>query len=164
MKRWCERRRPGHVTGGQRVRLDNVKVDGHVERRINEPQAAIIRRIFALCAAGNGYTRIAKLLNAERALAPRPQQGAPSGLESSTVYEVLHRPLYRGEVVWNKTRKRDAEGKTPPTARPESEWLRLDQPELRIVSDTAWQQVARASAADCDRTSRPPVVRRRTRH
>ena len=40
--------------------------------------------------------------------------------------------------MWNKTRKRDAEGKTAVTARPESEWLRLDRPELRIVSDDAW--------------------------
>ena len=54
----------------------------------------------------------------------RPQQARPAGWSPSTVYEVLHRPLYRGEVVWNKTTKRDAEGKTAPTARPEAEWLR----------------------------------------
>ena len=30
--------------------------------------------------------------------------------------EVLHRPLYRGEIVWNKTRKRDAAGKTAAAA------------------------------------------------
>jgi len=125
----------GHVTGGKVFGYDNVRVDGHVERRINEPQAAVVRRIFELCAAGTGYTRIAKRLNSEHAPAPRPQQQRPSGWSTSTVYEVLHRPLYRGEVVWNKTRKRDAEGKTAVSSRPESEWLRLDRPDLRIVSD-----------------------------
>ena len=116
----------GHVTGGKVFGYDNVKVDGHTERRINESHAEVIRRIFALCASGTGYTRIAKLLNAERAPAPRPQQARPAGWSPSTVNEVLHRSLYRGEVVWNKTKKRDAAGRTAPTARPEAEWMRFE--------------------------------------
>ena len=47
-------------------------------------------------------------------------------------------PLYRGEIGWNKTRKRDAEGKTAVSQRPEAEWLRLDRLDLRIVSDEVW--------------------------
>jgi site-specific DNA recombinase len=54
------------------------------------------------------------------------------------VREVLHRPLYRGEVIYNKTRKRDERGQTAVSARPEAEWLRIDWPELRIVSEEAW--------------------------
>ena len=46
-----------------------------------------------------------------------------------------------GRVVWNKTKKRDAGGKTAPTARPESEWLRLHREDLRIVSDDVWTAV-----------------------
>ena len=42
----------GHVTGGRVFGYDNVRVDGHVERRINEPEADVVRRIFDLCAAG----------------------------------------------------------------------------------------------------------------
>ena len=128
----------GHVTGGKVFGYDHVKVDGHTERRINESHAEVIRRIFALCASGTGYTRIAKQLNAERAVAPRPQQARPAGWSPSTVNEVLHRSLYRGEVVWNKTKKRDAAGRTAPTTRPEAEWMRFDRPDLRIVSDEAW--------------------------
>jgi site-specific DNA recombinase len=133
----------GHVTGGKVFGYDNVRVDGHVERRINDAQAAVVRRIFGLSAAGTGYTRLAKQLNAEQAPAPRPQQLRPGGWSPSSIYEVLHRPLYRGEVVWNKTRKRDAEGKTAVTARPEAEWLHLDRPELRIVSDEVWEAAHR---------------------
>ena len=40
----------GHVTGGKVFGYDNVKVDGHTERRVNESHAEVIRRIFALCA------------------------------------------------------------------------------------------------------------------
>ena len=109
------------------------------------------RRIFALCATGTGYTRIAKQLNAERCPAPRPQQARPAGWSPSTVYEVLHRSLYRGEVVWNETKKRDAEGDTAITARHKSEWLRLDRPELRIVSDDMWNAAhARIDMARAD--------------
>ena len=128
----------GHVTGGKVFGYDHVKVDGHTERRVNEAHAEVIRRIFALCASGTGYTRIAKLLNAERVPAPRPQQARPAGWSPSTINEVLHRSLYRGEVVWNKTKKRDAAGRTAPTARPEAEWMRFDRPDLRIVSDEVW--------------------------
>ena len=66
------RRARAGTRGGSCFGYDNVAVfDGsgrrsHVERRVNESEAAIVRRIFDLCAGGAGYTRIAKLLNEER--------------------------------------------------------------------------------------------------
>lgn len=99
----------GHVTGGSVFGYDNVRVNGHVERRINEEQAAVIRRIFALCAAGTGYTRIAKQLNAEGAVAPRSRRDRPTTF----------------------------------VARPESDWVRIEQPDLRIVSAAAWDAAYR---------------------
>ena len=137
--------RAGHVCGGRVFGYDNVQVAGadgkpsHVSRRTNEAEAAVIRRIFALSAAPMGYTRIAKCLNAERVLSQRPQQGRPAGWSPSTVYEVLHRPLYRGEVQWNKTRKRDAWGRIGRLPRPSSDWVSLQVEELRIVSDELWE-------------------------
>jgi site-specific DNA recombinase len=77
-------------------------------------------------------------LNDERAPCPRPQQHRPAGWAPSTVQEVLKRPIYRGEIVWNRTRKRDRWGRTDATRRPEAEWLSLEAPELRIVSDAQW--------------------------
>ncbi len=133
----------GHVTGGRVFGYDNVQVEGHTERRINEVQAEVVRRIFALSASGVGYSRLAKQLNAERAPAPRQQQQRPASWSPSSVYEVLHRPLYRGDVVWGQTKKRDSAGRTAATARPESEWLHVDRPELRIVSDEVWDAAHR---------------------
>jgi site-specific DNA recombinase len=136
--------RSGYVTGGRVFGYDNVDIPGvdgkraHVERRINEAEAAVVRRIFDLCAGGSGYTRIAKALNAERAPAPRPQQRRPAGWAPSSVNEVLHRPLYRGEIIWNRSRKRNRWGQHDQTARPPAEWLHLPAPELRIVSDESW--------------------------
>jgi DNA invertase Pin-like site-specific DNA recombinase len=128
----------GHVTGGALFGYDNVRVNGHVERQINEPEAAVIRRIFDLCAAGTGYTRIAKQLNAERARTPRPRKGRPSGWSPSSVREVLFKPLYRGEIIYNQSRRRAPDGTTTFAPRPESEWIRVDRPELRIVALDVW--------------------------
>lgn len=144
----------GHVVGGVVFGYDNVRVggqsdgrgrEGHTERRINEAEAAIVRRIFDLSASGWGYTRIAKTLNAERAPRSTPHRKRtgtpPSGWSPSTVFEVLHRPLYRGRVVWNKTRKKDATGHTAVKDRPRSEWFEFDRPELCIVPESTWRTV-----------------------
>ena len=113
----------GHVTGGQCFGYDNLRINGHVERRINEQEAAVIRRIFELCAAGHGQIAIAHRLNEERAIAPRAQQGRPVAWASSTVREVLRRPLYRRLIVYNRSKKRNAWGQVKTQRRPESEWI-----------------------------------------
>ena len=137
--------RAGHVTGGRVFGYDNVEIAGarrHTRRtsprRINEAEAAVVRRIFELCAAGEGLTRITKALNEDRVPAPRPQQGRPVGWAGSTVRDVLLRPLYRGEIVWNQTRKRDGWGQANRRTRAAGEWLRIPAPELRIVSEDLW--------------------------
>ena len=53
-----------------------------------------------------------------------------------------------GDVVLDTNRhywvrKRDAEGKTAVKARPQEEWLRVDRPELRIVSEEVWNAAHR---------------------
>lgn len=139
--------RAGHVTGGRVFGYDNVETFGsggqrsHVMRRINEPEASVVLRMFEMCAAGTGYTRIAKSLNAEGVPAPRPQRARPSGWAPSSVREVLRRPLYHGEIVWDQTRKRDRWGQHNQAARPDAEWIRVDAPELRIVPEPLWLTV-----------------------
>jgi site-specific DNA recombinase len=144
--------RAGHVTGGRVFGYDNVEIldaagqRSHVERCINADEALIVRRIFELCAAGAGLTRITKTLNEDGVPAPRPQRGRPCGWAHSSVREVLHRELYRGVIVWNQTRKRDRWGQHRQHDRPETEWLRVPAPQLQIVSDALW----RAARAQMD--------------
>ena len=78
--------------------------------------------------------------------------------------EVLHRPLYRGEILYNQTRQRAADGSQACTPRPASEWLRVDRPELRIVSAEAWAVAHRRLAgirAHLVEASGGPLGRRR---
>jgi hypothetical protein len=125
---------------------DNVEIVGpdgqrsHVERRINEAEAAVVLRIFEMSAAGAGLTHITKTLNDAGVPAPRSQQGRPTAWATSSVRAVLRRELYRGVIVWNQTRKRDRWGRQRQHARPESEWMRLEVPALQIVSGDLWQR------------------------
>ena len=151
MKRRAER---GQHTGGRVFGYDNVcsvceRVippgtrrccsGGHTQRRINDTEADVVRRIFVMCVAGTGYTRISKLLNSDGAVRPRPQRGRPAGWSPSTVRDVLHRDLYRGVHIWNQSKKRDKTGAVSPHPRPESEWLRTAREDLRIVTDAQWE-------------------------
>ena len=146
----------GYVVGGLTFGYDNVSVAGpdgkrsHVIRAINEAQAVVVRRIFAMSASGVGYSRIARGLNAEGAPAPKPKRGRDASgklqvnrlpcWSHSTVKIILDRRLYLGEVVWNRTKKRDKWGKKirgkKLPLRPETEWIRTAAPP--IISEAEW--------------------------
>jgi len=100
----------GHVAGGTVFGYRNVRDNSHVSRVVNEQEAAAVRRIFELCANGLGYLKIRQVLNAEGAPAPTPRRDRPRGWTASSIREVLHRNLYRGRVVYGKTRWQDREG------------------------------------------------------
>jgi site-specific DNA recombinase len=138
----------GHVTGGVVFGYANVAVNGHVEREIKPTEAAVVRRIFELAADGLGARRIAYTLNAEGAVAPPPRRnGRPRAWAPSSIRAVLTRPLYRGEVLWNQSRKRNAWGIRQPRRRAAAEWIRYEVSALRIIPEPLWQAVARQRAA-----------------
>ncbi len=96
------------VTGGKVYGYNNIEVLGpegvrqSVRRQIDAEQAAVVRRIFELYASGVGMLTIAHRLNEEGVRPPRGRGWAPSAIR-----EMLHRPLYQGEVVWNRSQKID---------------------------------------------------------
>jgi site-specific DNA recombinase len=147
--------RAGHVCGGQPFGYRNREVLGpdgkrsHVGREVYEPEAAIVRRIFALCAEGKGVKAIAKLLNVEGIAAPRPKLGRPRAWAPSSVRVLLRREEYRGKSIWNCTRQKDQWGQSKVVRRPATERVEVAAPHLRIVDDDLWEAAHRrlASAA-----------------
>ena len=107
-------------------------------RVINEREAVVVRQIFDLYLAGHGVRGISKLLNEQHAPCPRPQQGRAAGWSPATVWAALKREDYHGQVVSNRTKKRNRWGQKRPTARPEGEWIRVTVPQLRIVEEELW--------------------------
>lgn len=51
------------------------------------------------------------------------------------------RELYQGVVLWNRTQAIQLGGTRKQRKRPESEWLRIDAPELRIITQVLWAQI-----------------------
>ena len=141
----------GHVTGGRVFGYDNVDmcdsqgIRAYVTRRINEAEAAIVRRIFELSAAGHGVKVIAKQLNAEGAPSPRAQRRRSQSWAPTPLREVL--PLYRGDLVWGQTAKRDRWGRQRQSGRPEADWIRRRAPTLQIVTEDKWNAAHACMAA-----------------
>lgn len=120
------------------------RVIGVEQEKVPE-QAAIIVRIFEMRAAGFSFSKIAKILNAEGVPAPvRKYKGriqdywVPSSIKGMTKNE-----LYRGVRLWNRTQKvlNNSEGTKIKRTKPQAEWVRIEVPDLRIVSEELWQQV-----------------------
>jgi site-specific DNA recombinase len=93
---------------------------------INEAQAAIIRRIFAMLLAHISVREIAAKLDAEGVL---PQRG--TRWRTSSLHTILRNKTYIGETAYNR-RKRVADGGRE--VRPESEWIRLSVPAIIDVA------------------------------
>ena len=152
--------RAGHVTGGRVFGYDNIEIlnasgtRSHVELRIHEAEAAVVQEIFERCARGEGLKGIAKGLNGEGVPTPRAQQGRPRGWAPSSVRAVLHRPLYRGEIVWNRTQKRDTWGQAHRRDRPRADRVSVQNESLRIVPEALW------GAAQARMTTRRDAYRR----
>jgi site-specific DNA recombinase len=124
----------GHVAGGKVYGYRNVRAEDRVTRVIVPEEAAVIRRIFTAIAGGRGFTRIAKDLNAEAV--PCPARGR--GWATSGVREIVLRELYRGRIVWGRTRRVHRGGTRGSERRPPSEWLTQEAPEVRIVAEELW--------------------------
>jgi site-specific DNA recombinase len=114
----------------------------------------LVRRIFQMCAAGLSLKVIAKELNADGVPPPR---GTKKKTKPSWVYtairEMLRRDIYRGKVVWNKRKykKRPGTNKRISLPRPESQWVVVERPELRIVPHELWDRVQAKLQATSER-------------
>ncbi|MCB1467469.1 MAG: recombinase family protein [Rhizobiaceae bacterium] len=113
------------------------------ERRIDDRQSMIVRRIFAEFNAGFSPRAIAQRLNAEGIEGPRGSSWGPS-----TIYGnwrrgtgILNNELYLGKMVWNRQRfiKDPSTGKRQARLNPEKDWVIEDVPDLRIIDDATWQ-------------------------
>lgn len=138
----------GYNVGGRVFGWNNRKVhegDRHVrtEYEVNEEQAAVVREIFELFAAGHGNRSIAKLLNERAVPSPRAGRRGTGSWSPSVVWHIVHNERYRGIVRYGKVKKGYREGTKVRTRRSEAEILCIQKPELRIVSEELWAAARR---------------------
>jgi site-specific DNA recombinase len=110
---------------------------------VDEAQAKIVRRIFSLYGNGLSLKAVAKKLNAEHIPSPQPREGRQKSWAPSSVRVILHNERYRGVVTWAKTKKvrNPLSGRRVKRERPKSDWVRVEMPEQRIVSEKLWKAV-----------------------
>ncbi|WP_330220246.1 MULTISPECIES: recombinase family protein [unclassified Sulfitobacter] len=115
------------------------------DRKINEDQADIVRRIFNEYAAGTSPRVIAKTLNAEHVPGPTGKTWGPSTIHGNKDRGtgILNNELYIGRLVWNRLRyvKDPETGKRLSRLNPPDQWIVQDVPHLRIIDDDLWQKV-----------------------
>jgi site-specific DNA recombinase len=143
--------REGRSGGGLCYGYDVIReLDGRGDpvyggRKINESEAATIRRIFTEFATGRSPRAIVLRLNAERIPGPHGKAWGPS-----TIYGnwrrgtgLLNNELYIGKLIWNRQRfeKDPSSAKRQARPNPRENWITQEVPELRIIDDALWNEV-----------------------
>lgn len=157
------RLKAGRIPGGRSFGYDVVvSADDRGRRVINEAEARIIRRIYAEYVSGKGVLGIVRDLNSEGEPGPSGGKWNISALTGNPKRRngLLNNELYNGVIVYNRQRflKDPSTGKRVARPNPESEWLRQEAPELRIVEADVWLQAQLIRAARG--TSRPHKVKK----
>ncbi|MFN4283469.1 MAG: recombinase family protein [Alphaproteobacteria bacterium] len=160
-------RLPGGLPYGYAVARE-IGEDGELVRglrRIDEAQAAVVRRIFAEFAAGKGVKAIVRDLNAEGVPTARGGKWNVSTVAGGAGkgQGILLNETYIGRVHFLKrTYPTDPEtGRRESRANARRDWVTIDRPDLRIVDDDLWAraQAARGPASAPGARSRRPRAR-----
>ncbi len=136
--------RKGLVVGGRCYGYDNREVrEGdrriRVEYVINDAQAEVIREIFARYGNGDGLRTIAKVLNSRRVPSPRAGKKGTGSWSLSVIRSMLRNERYIGIIVWGQRQKMYKGGTKVRVPRETCDWIRVEAPHLRIVSDAIWR-------------------------
>lgn len=121
---------------------------------IHEPEAAVVRRIYADFLAAMTLRRLAVTLSAEGI----PSPGGTPTWRCSTISRILKNEAYIGRLYWNRTQTSydPAAGRNRLKQRPREDWIHIPIPAI-IADDTfeAAQQTARDNTAYSPRRTEP---------
>jgi site-specific DNA recombinase len=131
------------------------------EREIDSEQAAVVRRIFLEYIDGRSPRTIAAGLTADGIPSPKGGRWNFEGLISGNARGsgkggLIGNPIYRGELVWNTTRRvlNPETGRKVKRAVPPEDFIRAPVPHLAIVDLKLWE------AAQAVRDARSTAVNR----
>lgn len=113
------------------------------QARIEEAEAAAVRRIFEEYVAGRSPREIAVDLNRDGIPGPRGAAWNASTINGNGKrgHGILRNPLYSGRLIWNRVRMiRDPDtGRRVSRPNPPSEWQAADVPAMAIIPPDLWQ-------------------------
>ena len=112
------------------------------ELEINEDEAAIVRRIYEEYTSGLSPRAIVRKLNDEGIPAPRAKAWRMSTIngDAKRMNGILHNQKYIGYLIWNRTHavRNPDSGKRLLRMNPKEQWVIVEKPELRLISDDLW--------------------------
>ena len=115
------------------------------DRRINEVEAEVVRRVFREFASGVSPRAIARRLNDDGILGPSGKGWTDSTIRGQVKRGagLLNNELYVGRLVWNRLHmvKSPETGRRVSRVNRREDWIVTEVPELRIVDDALWQAV-----------------------
>ena len=121
------------------------------DRKINERDGQIIRRIFNDYANGLSPKKIAAKLNEEGIAGPSGKGWGQSTINGNRERGtgILNNELYIGRLVWNRLRyiKDPDTGKRVSRLNDREDWIIQDVPELRIIEQALWDKVKKRQGA-----------------
>ena len=131
---------------------------------VDEEAAAVVKRIFALCAAGNGPSQIARILKKEQVLTPTmyayAKYGMPhTGLDTqrpyhwsgNTVADMLENEIYIGNTLNYRLSTRSYKDKRK-IEHPREECLVFENTHPAIITKEIWDIVQRVRKSKRRRT------------
>ncbi len=151
-----ERFEKGFSAGGRPYGYKLVSTGDYKQLVVDQATGPVVERIFEGSSAGMSDRQIASMLNEDGIPSPGKSRNRNSkGVRTdgkwmhSTIRAMLRNETYIGSLVWNKYqwRKKPGTSKRVKRVRPESEWIRVDRPELRIVDEDLWEAVQARNAA-----------------
>ena len=115
------------------------------QARINQEEAAVVRRIFEEYAAGKPIANIVRDLNRDGIPSPSGGKWSRSGLYGARSRRdgTLRRPIYVGDYVWgrNSYPTDPGTGKKVRQQIARTEWASLEVPHLAIIEEELWAKV-----------------------
>jgi DNA invertase Pin-like site-specific DNA recombinase len=130
-------------------RYGKPEVSGY-KRKVDESQRPVVVDIFSMYADGMNPKAIARELNRRGISSPganwrrkNPEKRRDGKWMASAVYNMLDNEIYAGQVVWNKSVwvKDPDTGRRIRRPRLESEWHRMTDESLRIISEKLSKKV-----------------------
>jgi site-specific DNA recombinase len=167
------RAKAGHASGGAVPYGYRYIGSPHQGRwEIDEAEAAVVRRIFAMYLDGAPIRRIAVQLTQEHVLTARdkpqhrggPKRTGQGSWAASTVHAILQNAAYMGRAHFNKRQyQRLKDGRWLTRERPRDEWIEIQVPAIidEATFEAAHQQIERNRQLSTRRMTRTYLLRGR---
>jgi DNA invertase Pin-like site-specific DNA recombinase len=131
----------GIVYGYDNIRITDADGKARTEYRINEAEAKIVVEAWTRFAASESERTIAIDFNARGLPSPPAGKRGTGSWSPNAIREIVRRDRYRGYLIWGRVGAEYRGGTRRTFERKDAELVKVDRPDLRIVSEELHEAV-----------------------